>query len=126
MNLQFNPSTDEIVKKAEIEEIEKRILIKKDYISSIIPSYLKFLQEQNLSDYIEIHVPIFDYGITLVISFLKQKLLISILDYKDSKVYGNLLVDGYDCIKSDEVKNFGNWSKWKLNRLSYFRPVKTS
>jgi len=106
----------------EIEETKKKISLVENEINSKVPKYLDFLnQHEKRGDYIEIHWPIFDYGITIMMSKLQEKFLISVLDQRNSKVYGNLLLDGYDCIDIKELKKLGTWSTWKRGRSSVFK-----
>jgi len=106
----------------EIEETKKKISLVENEINSKVPKYLDFLnQHEKRGDYIEIHWPIFDYGITIMMSKIKKKFLISVLDQRNSKVYGNLLLDGYNCIDVNELKKLGTWSTWERNRLSVFK-----
>ena len=106
----------------EIEETKKKISLVENEINSKVPKYLDFLNQlEKRGDYIEIHWPIFDYGITIMMSKLQEKFLISVLDQRNSKVYGNLLLDGYDCIDIKELKKFGTWSTWKRGGSSVFK-----
>jgi len=71
---------------------EKILSIEIDKIKDIIPklefslkenleSYFQFLSEQeNNGNYLEIHWPFFELGITLMLSKIKDKFLISVLN----------------------------------------------
>jgi len=88
-----------------------------------LPQYLEFLEQQEgKENYIEVHLPIFEYGVTIMMSKIRKKFLISVLDQRNSKVYGNLLLDGYDCIDVNELRKLGKWSTWSPVALSVFKP----
>jgi len=85
--------------------------------------YFQFLSEQaKKENYLEIHWPFFDFGITLMLSIIKEKFLISVLNHNDSIVYGNLLIEGYPCISNDELEKLGMWKNYSENKLKIFKP----
>ncbi len=111
------------ISKEDIDEAGKKIQKLENFLCKKLPLYLEFLTEQEkIGDYVEVHLPIFDYGITLMMSRLNKKFLISVLDHKNSIVYGNLILDGYDCVSIKELKKLGQWSTWRNNELSIFKP----
>jgi len=57
-----------------------------------------------------------------MLSKIKDKFLVSVLNYKDSLVYGNLLIDGYLCISNDELKKLGQWQNYSENKLKILKP----
>lgn len=116
--------TDEVLKE-EIEEIKKKISkLDNEIFMNKISRYTNFLLDENkIGHYVEIHLPIFDLDITILISIIKRKFLISIVDHADGKVYGNLLINGYPCIKVKELKELGSWSNYSENKLSIFKPL---
>ncbi len=88
-----------------------------------LESYFQFLSEQEKNGiYLEIHWPFFELGITLMLSKIKHKFLISVLNYRDSIVYGNLLIDGYLCISNDELKKLGQWENYSDKKLKILKP----
>jgi len=108
------------------EEVEKiKNIIPKIQVSleENLESYFQFLSEQeNNGNYLEIHWPFFELGITLMLSKIKDKFLISVLNYNDSIVYGNLLIDGYPCISNDELKKLGQWQNYSEKKLKILKP----
>ena len=105
----------------EVEEVKKKLSIVENTLLEKLPKFLEYLDE-NEGNYIEIHWPIFDYGITIMMSKLREKFLISVLDHRNSKVYGNLLLEGFKCIDIKELKKLGTWSSWMKARSSVFKP----
>jgi len=59
-----------------------------------------------------------------MISKIRGSFLISVLDQRNSKVHGNLLLEGYDCIDVKELKKLSSWSTWNLVKASIFKPDK--
>lgn len=110
------------ISKEDIDEAEKKIQKLENFLCKKLPLYLEFLTEQEkIGDYVEVHLPIFDYGITLMMSRINKKFLISVLDQRNSKVYGNLLLNGYQCIKINDLKKLGSWSTWESRTASIFK-----
>jgi len=111
------------VSQVHIEEIKKKIAKIENFLLEKLPKFLELLEQKDMpGDYYEIHLPIFDYGITIMMSKLRDKFLISVLDHRNSIVFGNLLIEGYRCMDIKELKKLGTWSTWKKVRMSVFRP----
>jgi len=117
-----DPEKRRNISKEDIDEAGKKIQKLENFLFKKLPLYLEFLTEQEkIGDYFEVHLPIFDYGITLMMSRINKKFLISVLDQRNSKVYGNLLLDGYQCIKINDLKKLGSWSTWASRSASIFK-----
>jgi len=113
---------DSIISSLAIEDQRKKASHLELELLQKLPKLYDFLKKENeAGNGIEIHVPFFEVNSTVILSILKKKILISILDHKDSKVYGNLLVDGYDCVSIDELKKLKDWNTWERNKLSVFK-----
>jgi len=69
--------------------------------------YLK--KEQKNENYIEIELPILHLGISYRISRLYEKIVITVMKWNSSEIYGHLIVDGYDCIGEQEIKKIFDW-----------------
>jgi len=111
------------ISQEDINEVKKKITKTENTLKEKLPKYLHFLEQQHKNgDYFEIHLPIFEYGITIMMSKLRDKFLISVLDQRNSIVFGNLLIEGYRCMDIKELKKLGTWSAWKKVRMSVFRP----
>ena len=59
--------------------------------------------------YLEVELPVLDLSITYKISFYFEKLLISVLRYDSSELYGHIILSNYDCLKLDDIKKLGDW-----------------
>jgi len=85
--------------------------------------YLQFLtEEEKKGHYIEIHWPFFEIGLTIMISKLQGKALVSVFNQDDSVFCGNLLVDGFACVTVDELRKFGKWNLHSEGKLMIFKP----
>ena len=122
MGITFDYEENPTISELDIEEIKKRISKVESSLSERLPKFLEYLRKEENEDYIEIHWPIFEYGITIMSSKLKEKFLISVLDQRNSKIYGNIILDGYPCVTVQELKKLGKWSTWKGNKLNIFKP----
>jgi len=117
------PEKHRKISQHDIEEVKKKISKIQKLLEEKLPKYLEIFEQQETKDnYFEIHLPIFEFGLTILISKIDKKFLISVLDQRNSKVYGNLLVEGYECIGVDELRKLGSWSTWSPVGLSVFKP----
>jgi len=122
MGISFDYEENPTVSELDIKEIKKRISKVESSLSEKLPKFLEYLRREENNDYIEIHWPVFEYGITIMFSKLNEKFLISVLDHRNSKIYGNIILDGYPCVTIQELKKLGRWSTWKGNKLNIFKP----
>jgi len=119
----FDEVKSEKIISEEVEKIKNMIPKIQVSLKDNLESYFQFLSEQeNNGNYLEIHWPFFELGITLMLSKIKDKFLISVLNYNDSMVYGNLLIDGYPCISNDELKKLGKWQNYSEKKLNVLKP----
>jgi len=119
----FDDIKSEKIISEEVETIKNIIPKLKVLLEENLESYFQFLSEQEKNgNYIEIHWPFFEFGITLMLSKIKHKFLISVLNYRDLIVYGNLLIDGYVCISNDELKKLGQWQNYSDKKLKILKP----
>ena len=117
------PEEHRKISQQDIEEVKKKIAKIQDPLCKKLPPYLEFLtQEGKKENYIEIHFPFFEFDITILLSKIKEKFLISVLDQRNSKVYGNLLFEDYPCISVEDLRKLGSWSTWSPVGLSVFKP----
>jgi len=72
-----------------------------------IVNYLK--KEEEHQNYIEIELPILNLGISYRISFLYEKIIIAVMKWNSSEIYGHLIVGGYDCGDQKEIKKLLDW-----------------
>ena len=68
-------------------------------------SYLK--KEADLKNYIEINLPFLDSNISYKLVLYGEKIIISVMSHDDSKIFGNLLIEGYDCLDKNGIKELG-------------------
>jgi len=123
MRIDFDYEEIPNVSQVRFEEIKKKIAKIENFLIEKLPKFLELLEQKHMpANYYEIHLPIFDYGITIMMSKLRDKFLISVLDQRNSIVFGNLLIEGYSCMDIKELKKLGTWSTWKKVRMSVFRP----
>jgi len=133
MNISFEPfpyhflptiQTEDQILPEEIDEIKAKVPQLEKPFEQKLGKFLEFLdQQQKEGIYIEIHYPIAYLGITVLLSKLKEKFLISVLDHANSKVYGNLIVEGFECVGINDLKEFGQWSTYSEYKLSIFKPL---
>jgi len=117
-----NPEKHRKITELDIEETKKKISSVQGNLSVKLPQCLEFLDQQEAKEnYIEVNLPIFQYGLTIMMSKIRKKFLISVMDQRNSQVYGNLLLDGYDCIDVNELRKLGKWSTWRPSGVSVFK-----
>ncbi len=121
MKIVFDRINDEAILEEEIEKIESIIPKLESSFKDNLSIYFEFLSKQEKNgNYIEIHWPLFEYNITLLLSKINEKCLISILNHKDSIVYGNLLIEGFSCLSNNELKKLGEWQGYS-KKLKIFK-----
>ena len=99
----LNPPTKKI-------EIENEIEYSIPHLIKNLDQIITFLSQENNSDNnLEVELPILDMSITYKISFYFEKLLISVLRYDSSELYGHIILSNYDCLKLDDIKKLGDW-----------------
>lgn len=109
----------------EIKDLNEKISRIEQKAIELIPSYFDFLTEQtDKGNYIEIHLPIFEYDITLMISKINKNFLISVSNHDNSIVYGNLILDNYPCVSLEEIKKLKDWTTFNEKKtLRIFKPL---
>jgi len=124
MKISFEQLQIDKISDEEIEEIKAKVPQLEKPFEQKLEKFLDYVdQQQKESAYIEIHWPIASLGITIMLSKIREKFLISVLDHKNSKIYGNLIVEGFDCVGINDLKELGQWSTYSRNKLSIFKPV---
>lgn len=68
-------------------------------------NYLK--KEADLKNYIEINLPFLDLNISYKLNLYYEKIIISVMNYDDSRIFGHLLIEGYDCLDKNGIKELG-------------------
>ena len=122
MEIIFDNIKSENIPSQEIDKINKIIPKLEFSLKENLSNYFQFLSEQeNKGNYLEIHWPFFELGITLVVSKIKDKFLVSLLNYNDSIIYGNLLVEGFSCIDNKELTKLGKWQNYSNKKLKILK-----
>jgi len=123
VKIDFDENANENILSEEVIKLKEIITKLESSLNENLSNYFQFLSEQaKKENYLEIHWPFFDFGITLMLSIIKEKFLISVLNHNDSIVYGNLLIEGYPCISNDELEKLGMWKNYSENKLKIFKP----
>ena len=68
-------------------------------------NYLK--KEADFDNYIEINLPFLDSNISYKLNLYYEKIIISVMNYDDSRIFGHLLIEGYDCLDKNGIKELG-------------------
>jgi len=110
LNYKFEPlnpkmSNDEIV------EIEKQISNATHLLENNLNRLLEYLKnEEQKNNYIEIDVPFLESNLSFKFNLYFEKLMVSVMRYDDSKILGQLIIDGFDCLGINEIKTLGDWN----------------
>jgi len=125
MKINFDFNDKGKLSNLEKNELKEKISKIENSIMKKFPKYFDFLdQEFQIGNYIEVHCPFFDYDITVMLSKLREKFIISVLNHKNSVFFGNLLIDGYDCVTIKDLKKYGNWGTYNEDKkLRIFKPM---
>jgi len=94
---------------------EKKLLELQQQISNSIPFLEKHLdrmieflkKEESLKNYVEVNLPFFESNISYKLNIFYGKLIISVMLFDDSKIFGHLIIDNYECIGKKEIKKLG-------------------
>lgn len=103
--LDLNMSNDEIV------EIEKQISNATHLLENNLNRLLEYLKnEEQKNNYIEIDMPFLESNLSFKFNLYFEKLMVSVMRYDDSKILGQLIIDGFDCLGINEIKTLGDWN----------------
>ena len=94
------------------EKIEKSVLFLENTFGRCL-SYL--YKEKELDNYIEIDLPLFESDITIKINLFYEKILVSVMNHKDSEFFGYLIIEGFDCLDNESIKEIGKNISPKFN-----------
>ena len=105
----FEP-LDENFPQDELFELERQISKSIPFLEKNLPRLLDYLKkEDDMKNYIEINLPFFESNISFKLNFYHKKLIISVMLYDDTEIFGHLLIDEYDCLdKKGIIKLGGN------------------
>jgi len=113
MTVQYNfePLYDDFPPR-KLVELKKQIENSIPFLEKNIDRLLDYLKKENkLENYIEINLPFLDSNISYKISLFYGKIIVSIMRYDDSVIFGHLLLDGYECLGKEEIQKLGG--TWK-------------
>jgi len=121
LNYKFEPlnpkmSNDEIV------EIEKQISNATHFLENNLNRLLEYLKnEEQKNNYIEIDMPLLESNLSFKFNLYFGKLMVSVMNYDDSKILGQLTIDGFDCLDINEIKSLGDWHthRKKIKRFTF-------
>ena len=107
MEYDFEP-LDENLQSKKLTELKNQIKISMPFLEKNLDRILGYLKkEEKLKNYLEINLPILDSNISYKMNLYDKKVIITVMSYDDSKIYGHLLIDGYDCLDKKGIKEQG-------------------
>jgi len=110
------------ISKAELVEIEKQISNATRLLETNLNGLLEYLKnEEQKNNYIEIDMPFLESNLSFKFNLYFEKLMVSVMNYNDSKILGQLIIDGFDCLGINEIKSLGDWNthRKKIKRFTF-------
>ena len=106
MDFRFEPLTA-----TNIDEINRQIQNSMPLLMKNLDRFVTYLQnEATTGNYVEIDFPILGSNISYKLNLFFDKLMISVLSHDDSKILGQLFINGYDCLDISQIKTLGDWN----------------
>ena len=103
----FEP-LDENFPQDELFELERQISKSIPFLEKNLPRLLDYLKkEDDMKNYIEINLPFFESNISFKINIFHEKIIISVMLYDDTEIFGHLIIDGYDCLDKKGITELG-------------------
>ena len=103
----FEP-LDENFPQDELFELERQISKSIPFLEKNLPRLLDYLKkEDDMKNYIEINLPFFESNISFKINLFHEKIIISVMLYDDTEIFGHLIIDGYDCLDKKGITELG-------------------
>ena len=100
--------SDEQLSTNKIAKIEVQIKKSISFLDKNLDRFLSYLhKEKELGNYIEIDMPIFESNLSIKINLFYEKILISVMNHKDSEFFGSLIIEGYDCLDKESIEKIG-------------------
>jgi len=91
-----------------LHEIKNQISKSIPFLEKNLDRLLDYLKkEDNLNNYIEINLPLFDSNLSYKINLYYGKIIISVMKHDDTLILGHLLIDGYDCLDKNGIEELG-------------------
>jgi len=106
-NYDFEPLFDDFPPKR-LHELKNQISKSIPFLEKNLDRMIDYLKkEESLNNYIEINLPFFDSNLSYKINLYNGKLIISVMNQDDSKIFGHLLIENYDCLDKNGIKQLG-------------------
>ena len=103
----FEP-LDENFPQDKLFELERQISKSIPFLEKNLPRLLDYLKkEDDMKNYIEINLPFFESNISFKINIFHEKIIISVMLYDDTEIFGHLIIDGYDCLDKKGIIELG-------------------
>ena len=103
----FEP-LDENFPQDKLFELERQISKSIPFLEKNLPRLLDYLKkEDDMKNYIEINLPFFESNISFKINLFHEKIIISVMLYDDTEIFGHLIIDGYDCLDKKGIIELG-------------------
>jgi len=121
LNYKFEPLNPKMSNN-EIVEIEKQISNATHLLENNLNRLLEYLKnEEQKNNYIEIDMPFLESNLSFKFNLYFGKLMVSVMNYDDSKILGQLTIDGFDCLDINEIKTLGDWNthRKKIKRFTF-------
>ena len=113
MKIEFDFEEDTKLSSIEINEIRQKLIHSEKLIEKTLPGIRECLEKlEKNSEYFEINLPVFEYGLTLTFSKLKDKFLITVSDHIGKISYGSLILNEIPCMKIKDIKKLRIWEQW--------------
>ncbi len=107
LSYKFEP-LDENFPQNRLFELERQISKSIPFLEKNLPRLLDYLKkEDDMKNYIEINLPFFESNISFKLNFYHKKLIISVMLYDDTEIFGHLLIDEYDCLDKKGIIELG-------------------
>jgi len=110
LNYKFEPLNPKM-QPIKIVEIEKQISNATHLLENNLNRLLEYLKnEEQKNNYIEIDMPFLESNLSFKFNLYFEKLMVSVMNYDDSKILGQLVIDSFDCLDINEIKSLGDWN----------------
>jgi len=115
LSYKFEP-LDENFPQNKLFELERQISKSIPFLEKNLPRLLDYLKkEDGMKNYIEINLPFFESNISFKLNLFHEKIIISVMLYDDTAIFGHLLIDGYDCLDKKGIIELGGKLKIEGN-----------
>ena len=107
LNYTFEPLYKDFPEK-QLLELQQQISNSIPFLEKHLDRMIEFLKkEESLENYVEVNLPFFESNISYKLNLFHGKLIISVMLFDDSKIFGHLIIDNYDCLDKTKIKKLG-------------------